>query len=163
MPANAFHFHEAWDFPEASVNEVWDVLAYGELWPLWWKGVRLEAEKLTRGDKPVVGDRGRAKVRGFLPYEFNFIVEALQLEPGRLIVVKTTGDFNGKWSAALTPSKEGTHVDLDWEVTVELPIFRFLAPILWPISVLNHFWTMPRGEQGLRKYLAERRVGSDRR
>jgi hypothetical protein len=96
-------------------------------------------------------------------YEFNFIVEALQLEPGRLIVVKTTGDFNGKWSAALTPSKEGTHVDLDWEVNVELPIFRFLAPILRPIFVLNHFWTMPRGEQGLRKYLAERRVDSDRR
>jgi hypothetical protein len=59
-------------------------------------------------------------VQGFLPYEFNFIVEALQLEPGRLIVVKTTGDFDGKWSAALTRSKEGTHVDLDWQVTVVL-------------------------------------------
>ena len=85
-------------------------------------------------------------MRGFLPYEFNFIVEALQLEPERLIVVKTTGDFDGKWSAALSPSKGGTRVDLDWEVTVELPIFPF-----------------SRGERGLRKYLAERRDGSDRR
>jgi hypothetical protein len=163
VPANAFSFEEAWKFPEASVDEVWDVLAHGELWPLWWKGVWLEAEKLTPGDKPAVGDRGRAKVRGFLPYEFNFTVEALQLEPGRLIVVKTTGDFDGKCSAALSPSNEGTHVDLDWEVSVDLPIPRFLAPILRPVLVLNHFWTMPRGERGLRQYLAERHVYLDRR
>ena len=123
---------------------------------------RLEAEKLAPGDKPAVGDRGRAKVRGFLPYEFNFIVEALQLEPGRLIVVNVTGDFDGKWSAMLSPSSGGTHVDIDWEVTVDLPIPRFLAPILRPVLVLNHFWTMPRGERELRKYLAGRRLRSDR-
>jgi len=165
VPTNAFHFEEAWNFPEASVDEVWNALAHGELWPLWWKGVCLEAEKLTPGDKPAVGDRGRAKVRGFLPYEFNFIVEALQLEPGRLIVVNVTGDFDGKWSAVLSPSSGGTRVDIDWEVTVDLPIPRFLAPILRPVLVLNHFWTMPRGERGLRKYLVEwsaRQLASNR-
>lgn len=163
MPANAFHFKETWNILDASVDEVWDVLAHGELWPLWWKGVWIEAEKLTPGDKPVVGDRGRVKVRGFLPYEFNFIVEAVDLEPGRLIVVKTAGDFHGKWSATLSPSSGGAHVDLDWEVTVDLPIPRFLGPMLPPVLVLNHLWTMPRGERGLRKYLTERCAGSHRR
>lgn len=34
------------------------------------------------GARTVPEAAGRAKVRGFLPYEFNFIVQALQLEPG---------------------------------------------------------------------------------
>ena len=30
-------------------------------WPLWWKGVYLEAEKLTNSDGPKVGTRVRAR------------------------------------------------------------------------------------------------------
>ena len=42
-------------------------LARGELLPLWWKGVYLEAAKLTKSDdEPKVGDRVRARARGFL-------------------------------------------------------------------------------------------------
>jgi hypothetical protein len=36
------------------------VMACGELLPLWWKGVYLEAEKLTNSDGPKIGDRVRA-------------------------------------------------------------------------------------------------------
>jgi uncharacterized protein YndB with AHSA1/START domain len=119
MPSNVFRFDESWAIPSASVEEVYDVLARGELLPLWWKGVYLEAVKLTKSDdEPKVGDRVRAKTRGFLPYELNFIVESVELEPGRRVVVKTIGDFDRRWSAFLTPREGGVHVDLVWEVTV---------------------------------------------
>ena len=83
----------------------------------------------------------------------NFIIEAAELEPGRLVVVKTYGDFDGLWRAELSPSGSGTHVQLTWQVTVERPILKFLAPLLRPAFAWNHRWTTPRGEAGLRRYL----------
>jgi len=103
MPSNVFRFEESWEIPDASVEEVYDVLSRGELLPQWWKGVYLGAEKLGGGDAPKVGDRVRARARGFLPYELNFIVEAVELDPGRRVAVKTIGDFDGRWSATLSP------------------------------------------------------------
>ena len=79
MSSNIFRFNESWEIPNATAAQVYDVLAHGELLPLWWKGVYLEAEKLTPGDEPKVGDRIRARARGFLPYQLNIIVETVDL------------------------------------------------------------------------------------
>lgn len=157
MASNLFRFEESWEIPGASVDEVYDVLAQGELLPLWWTGVYLEAEKLSPPGAPKVGDRLRVKARGALPYHLNFIIEAAELAPGKRVAVKTLGDFEGRWSAQLTPSVNGAHVDLVWEVTVLRPILRYLSPILRPAFAWNHRWTTPRGEAGLRDYLASRR------
>ena len=154
MPSNVFRFEERWELPGPKVRQVYDVLSRGELLPQWWKGVYLEAEKLTPGDYPKVGDRVRVRARGFLPYELNFIVEAVELEPERRVVVRTIGDFDGLWSATLTQTETGVRVDLVWEVTVLRPILRFLAPLLRPAFAWNHRWTTPRGEKGLREYMA---------
>ena len=48
MSANAFRFQESWEIPNASVDDVYEVLSRGELLPLWWKGVYLEAERPRR-------------------------------------------------------------------------------------------------------------------
>jgi hypothetical protein len=157
VASNVFRFDESWSLPGASPQEVWGVLARGELLPQWWRGVYLEAEKLDTGTEPRVGARVRAKARGFLPYRLNFVIEAIELEPGRLVAVKTTGDFDGRWRAVLSPMGVGTRADLTWEVTVERPILRLLAPLLRPAFAWNHRWTTPRGEAGLRAFLAERR------
>ena len=158
MPSNVFRFEETWELPGASVEEVYDVLSRGQLLPQWWKGVYFEAEKLTPGDEPKVGDRLRARARGFLPYELNFIIEAVTLEPNRQVVVRTIGDFDGLWSATLSPSANGVHVDIVWQVTVLRPILKLLAPLLRPAFAANHRWTTPRGERGLREYLASKRA-----
>ena len=154
MSSNVFRFEERWELPGVRVGAVYDVLSRGELLPQWWKGVYLEAEKLSPGDEPKVGDRVRVRARGFLPYELNFIVEAVELEPDRRVVVKTIGDFDGLWSATLMQTETGVGVDLVWEVTVLRPILRLLAPLLRPAFAWNHRWTTPRGEKGLREYLA---------
>ena len=130
MASNVFRFDESWSLPEASPHEVWDVLARGELLPQWWRGVYLEAEKLDPGEEPRVGARVRAKARGFLPYRLNFIIEAVELVPDRLVAVRTSGDFDGRWRAELSPMWGGTRANLTWEETVERPIPRLLAPLL---------------------------------
>lgn len=157
MASNVFRFDETWRIPDASPEEVWDVLAHGELLPEWWREVYLEAEPLDGGGEPHVGARVRAKARGFLPYRLNFIIEATELEPGRLVAVKTSGDFDGRWRAELSPDGNGTRVDLTWEVSVEQPILRMLSPVLRPAFAWNHRWTTPRGERGLRQYIVQRR------
>jgi len=156
MPSNVFRFDESWEIPDASVDEVYDVLADGELLPQWWKGVYLDAVKLSETKEPTVGDRLRVRARGALPYELNFIIEAVELVRGRKVAVKTVGDFEGLWTATLSQRGRDTHVDLVWQVTVLRPILKFLAPALRPAFAWNHRWTTPRGERGLKAYLAAR-------
>ena len=155
MPSNVFRFDENWDLPQAKVEDVYNVLSHGELLPKWWKGVYLEVVPLQQGDEPKVGDKLRARARGALPYELNFILEAVSLVPNRQVVVRSIGDFEGLWTATLSQHGENVRVDIIWQVTVLRPILKFLAPLLRPAFAWNHRWTTPRGEKGLREYLSE--------
>ena len=158
MPSNVFRFDEEWTIPDATPAEVYEVLAHGEWLPLWWRGVYLKAEKLSPTPTPQVGDRLKVRARGALPYQLDFILEAVELDPGRRVAVRTYGDFDGRWSATLSPTPEGVHVALVWEVTVLKPWLKRLAPLLRPLFAWNHRWTTPRGERGLRAFLAQRRA-----
>ena len=160
MPFNVFEFNEHWDIPDETVGDVYKVLAQGELLPQWWKGVYLEAVPLNADAEPKVGARLRAKARGALPYELNFILEAVELVPDKKVVVRTIGDFIGLWTAVLQQQASGVRVDLNWKVTVERPILKYLSPLLRPAFAWNHRWTTPRGELGLREFLAQRRTKS---
>lgn len=155
MPANTYQFLEEWNFPGYTPAQVYAVLADARLLPQWWQGVYLAADPLGDESQPAIGRQVRVKARGFLPYKLNFILEALRLEPDKLIEVKATGDFNGVWRATLSPKGDGTHAELDWRVTVEMPLIRYLSPVLKPIFVWNHYWTTPRGEQGMIRFLAQ--------
>lgn len=157
MPSNEFIFEESWTIPGATPGEVWDVLSDAELLPDWWGDVYKEVVPLTRFDRPTVGGRVRARARGFLPYELNFELEAVELEPGKVVGVRTKGDFDGHWRAVLSADGDGTRVALTWKVLVERPILRLLSPLLRPAFAWNHRWTTPRGEAGLRRFLAQRR------
>ena len=156
MPTNTYRFTEHWWIPGASPDEVYEIISDSRLLPQWWKGVYLEAQPLGEWTKPHVGSRTRVKTRGFLPYRPNFVLESTALQPGGLVEVKASGDFEGVWRATLSPEPGGTHVDIDWRVRVAKPLIRFLSPVLKPLFAWNHYWTTPRGEVGLRTYLRER-------
>lgn len=61
------------------------MLSDAELLPLWWGDVYKEVVPLDKKGKGVVGSRARARARGALPYELNFIVEAVEMDPGKLV------------------------------------------------------------------------------
>jgi hypothetical protein len=158
MQSNQFYFSEYWTFPDASPDEVWAVIADPKLTSKWWHGVYLESQPLDSNyAKPYVGLQTRVVARGFLPYKVKFITQAEKLQPGKLIEVKTVGDFEGIWRAIISKEVRGTRVDIDWTVTVQKPFIRLLSPILKPLFAWNHYWTTPRGEAGLRVYLKEQR------
>jgi uncharacterized protein YndB with AHSA1/START domain len=157
MAAHVFRFEEGWDIPGAGVEEVYDVLAHGELLPLWWKGVYLEARKLTDDAEPRVGAQLAAKVRGFLPFTLDFTIEATELSPPHRVAVTTRGDLDGAWSATLAQQGDGVRADLVFEVAIARPGMRVFAPLLRPLFALNHYWTTPKGEKGLREFVAARR------
>lgn len=156
MPANHYHFVESWNFPGYTPDQVFEVLANATLLPEWWKGVYLEAELIDIYFEPTFGAKVRAKARGFLPYELEFELESLRLEPGRLVEAKATGDFDGIWRGTLIGNEQGTTVEIDWRVTVNMPLIRYLSPIFKRIFAWNHYWTTPRGEQGMLAYLAQK-------
>ena len=76
--------------------------------------------------------------------------------------MKTSGDLDGAWSATLSRKDGGVHVDLVFEVTIERPGMRVFAPLLRPLFALNHYWTTPKGEKGLRAFVAARRRSAGR-
>ena len=156
MPANYYHFVESWNFPGYTPEEVFEVLANATLLPEWWKGVYLEAELLEAKFEPTFSAKVRAKARGFLPYELEFELESMRLEPGKLVEVKATGDFVGIWRGKLIDYGQGTFVEIDWRVTVTMPLIRYLSPLLKPFFAWNHYWTTPRGEQGMLAYLGQK-------
>ncbi len=111
------------------------------------------------GHPPASGGRARVKARGFLPYTLLMTLEATVLEPGKVVEVRTYGDLEGVWRATLSGEGDGTRVDIIEEVMARKPLIRFLSPLLKPVFAWNHYWTTPRGEAGLRAYLAKRHRG----
>lgn len=162
MAANQYHFVETWFIPGFTPEEVYNVISNGTLLPQWWRGVYLEAEALDNAQEPVVGAKTRVKARGFLPYKLNFILEATQLTQDQVVEVTAHGDFEGVWRATMTPKNGGTHVEIDWKVTVQMPLVRYFSPILKPLFAWNHYWTTPRGEAGLIAYLTEQKAQRDK-
>jgi hypothetical protein len=138
IPANSYRFVEYWWIPGASPEEVYEIISQARLLPEWWKGVYLESEPLDGASEAYVGARARVKARGFLPYELNFILETTALQPGRLVEVRTVGDFVGVWRATLSSEPGGTRVDIDWRVVVEKPLIRSLSLLLKPLFAWNH-------------------------
>ena len=158
MPSNAYRFVERWTIPGVSPQQVYEVISDARLLPQWWTGVYLTVEPFDgEWTAPRVGGRVRAVARGFLPYRLHFVLESIVLEPARIVEVRVRGDLDGTWRAVLSADGAGTRVDIVEEVLAEKPLLRVFSPLLKPLFAWNHYWTTPRGEAGLRAYLAQRR------
>jgi hypothetical protein len=158
MPVNSYRFDERWTIPGFSPREVYDVLADAKLLPDWWAGVYIQATPEDAEASPHVGARARVRARGFLPYCILMTLESTVLEPGKIVEVRTSGDLEGTWRATLSADGVGgTYVDIMQEVVAQKPLIRLLSPLLKPLFAWNHYWTSPRGQAGLRAYLARRR------
>ncbi|TIS88413.1 hypothetical protein [Mesorhizobium sp.] len=155
MLSNEFHFLEEWTIPDFSPREIWSgvVAADPKTLPRWWRGVYQEVELAGAEGGLRLGASARVTARGFLPYRLRFVLEVTDLTPGAMIAVRSRGDLEGIWQAKLSGHSSGSHVAIEWRVTVNKPIVRLLSPLLKPIFARNHTWTTPRGEAGLRAYM----------
>ncbi len=88
----------------------------------------------------------------------NFVIEAVEFEPSQRVVARTSGDLDARWSALLSSREGGVHVDLIYEVTVLRPDPAPAGAVVEAGLRWNRRRTTPRGEKGLRKYLAQKRA-----
>jgi quercetin dioxygenase-like cupin family protein/uncharacterized protein YndB with AHSA1/START domain len=148
-------FTDEWDV-RAPADAVFAVLADGERYPEWWRPVYLAAQS----DGPAgVGQTGRQRFKGRLPYELSTRTLVTRHEPPTLLEIAVEGDLrgNGRWT--LSPRSDGTtHVRFDWQVLADRPLLRRLSPVLRPAFRWNHAWAIARARDGLEPY-AQRRPG----
>lgn len=156
MAANAFRITTRWRV-EGSISEVAAILSEPERFPDWWGEVYLGIRVLDRGDANGLGSRIAVHSRGWLPYHLNWEGTLVEDERPRRWVIEAAGDLTGRGVWSLSQDGPWAEIAYDWRVTADRPLFRRLAPVLFPLFAWNHRWAMARGEAGLRHELTRRR------
>jgi uncharacterized protein YndB with AHSA1/START domain len=150
---NSYYFIARWRV-KASAKEVFSIISEPLEYPRWWPAVYLEAKEMMPGEARGVGRRVRFLTRGFLPYTLRWESTVLEAESPHRLVVRATGDFDGRGIWSLVEDGEYCDITFDWKLLVEKPGVRELSFALRPLFEANHRWAMERGEESLKLELA---------
>jgi hypothetical protein len=150
-----YQFVDRWYVPDASVEEVYDIIGEQLEYPNWWGDVFLS----VNGDEgpPRPGRRASVVAKGFLPYKLHFDSEIVECERPHRIRMALSGDFTGGGEWTFERADGGAFATLDWRPIVEKPLVRHLTPLLRPLFAKNHYWTMDRGEEHIVELVRRRR------
>ena|SRR2546422_3675484 len=97
MPSNAYHFEDHWQIP-FPCEDVWTVLSEPTKFPLWWRGVYLNAVVAdSTSEDPHVGQRINVLTKGRLPYRLRWTIETIRLDKPRLIEFKASVEYLQTW------------------------------------------------------------------
>jgi hypothetical protein len=124
--------------------------------PRWWPEAYTRVTEIAPGDSRGCGRISDIVTRGFLPYDVNWRLTVVEVNPPKAIRVTATGDLTGEGEWRL--GQEGGEVALayTWRVRVEKPWMQRLEFLLKPLFTINHNYVMRRGEAGLKRELARR-------
>lgn len=154
MPLNAYYFADRW-YVDAPIEEVWPVIRDLGAYPRWWSEF-IETQK--RNDIDGVGGIIRVHAKAALPYHMYFEVEAVREEPPRVAESRVRGDLNGEMRWTLSSEGSGTRLVFEETVMTGKALLNVLAPLFKPLFAWNHRVMMRSGENGLRRFLGERRA-----
>ena len=143
-----YAFTDEWDVA-ASPDAVFEALADGDSYPLWWRPVYLSVES---GGAPAVGTQSAQHFQGRLPYHLHTRSTITRYEPPAVLEADVVGDLRGRGLWTLTETAGGTHVRFDWTVHADRPLLRALTPLLRPALRANHAWAIARAIEGLEPY-----------
>jgi mannose-6-phosphate isomerase-like protein (cupin superfamily)/uncharacterized protein YndB with AHSA1/START domain len=154
-----YAFTDEWEVA-APRDAVFEALADGDSYPLWWRPVYLSVES---SGAPAVGTQSAQHFKGRLPYHLHTRSTITRYEPPALLEADVEGDLRGRGLWTLTATEAGgTHVRFDWTVHADRPLLRALTPLLRPALRANHAWAIARAIEGLEPYarsIAARGVG----
>jgi uncharacterized protein YndB with AHSA1/START domain len=151
LTAKRFDLVSEWTLP-APPQRVWAEISSPEQWPLWWRAVK-RVETVRPGQASGLGAVWRFTWATALPYTITFEMEATRIEPGHILEGRARGELNGRGLWTIEAAPGGTHVRYDWQVELEVPWQRALAPVLRPVFAWNHQVVMGWGEADIRKRL----------
>jgi hypothetical protein len=154
MGSNDYVFITHWRVP-GRIEQVYDVLIDIENYPRWWPQVYLKVESLTPLTKSA-GDKVRLLTRGKLPYTIRWQSEIIETNRPTGFTIRATDDFEGCGVWLLQQQGDDVLVAFDWRLRAEKPLLRNLSFLFKPFFKWNHRWAMARGEEGLRREVAQR-------
>jgi hypothetical protein len=139
-------FRSVWTI-EATLSDLYTVLADVRRYPAWWPEIR-RVKELSDGRFEMVA-------RSLLPYDLRFVSEErIQSRRPGVIEARLSGDLEGfaRWSIESTGT--GCRLVYDQEVDTRKALLNAVAPVARPGFRLNHSLMMRHGQAGLRTYMA---------
>lgn len=157
---NDYRFVTRWCFT-ATAGEVFAIVSDALEYPRWWPSVYLEVRKLEQGASDGLGRKLALHTRGWLPYTLRWNAETVEVARPHRLVVRATGDFEGRGIWTLEEDGPFVSVVFDWKLSAEKPLLRNLSFLLKPAFAANHRWAMEQGRLGVELELARRRARTD--
>jgi hypothetical protein len=152
---NEYHFVTHWRF-EGALVDVYELISSPLGSMRWWPSVYLDVQQLDSGDSRGVGRRFRFHTKGWPPYTLRWESCVTEMDGPNRLVIRATGDFDGRGIWALRQIDRTVEVEFDWKLSAEKPLIRYLSFLLKPLFSANHRWAMAQGEKGLAQELARR-------
>jgi uncharacterized protein YndB with AHSA1/START domain len=144
-----------------TIEEVYGVLTDAAAMPGWWPEAYTRVSEVAPGEPDGCGRVSDIVTRGFLPYDVNWRLTVVAVEPPTMIRVAATGDLSGEGEWRLDQDGAAVALAYTWRVRVEKPLMERLEFLLKPLFTVNHYHVMRRGEAGLKRELARRQGASD--
>ena len=153
-----YRFVSNWRIPEATCNEVADVLEDLDTLPRWWPSVYLDITPIRSGEEHGLHRIVDLYTKGWLPYTLRWRLEIVEVDYPRSSRVAATGDLTGSGRWQFTQDGPDVAIRYDWEVEAGKPLLRYGSPVLRPLFAANHRWAMARGEESLRREVRRRQA-----
>lgn len=156
MAAPQYHFVSYWRFTAAPEN-VFAIIANPQDYPRWWGEVYLSAETISEGDPDGLGRKIRVVSKGKFNYKVQWDMEILEIKTPARIVIRASGDFDGRGECYIAADGKNCDVMFDWRLVANKPALKYLPLIMKPLFKANHKWAMEQGRLGLDRELASLR------
>ena len=145
---NDYHFVTRWRV-RGTAQEVYALVSHPLDYPRWWPSVYLNAVQIAPPDEHGLGRRMKFLTKGWLPYTLQWESQAIESDAPNRLVIRATGDFNGRGIWSITQDGEFAKIEFDWQLTADKPLLRQLSFLLKPVFSANHVWAMTRGQESL--------------
>lgn len=148
---NRFHLVTEWHL-NVPLDRVWDTLLDAPQWPTWWRGIR-SVERVADGDPSGVGMRLRQRWRSLLPVTLTLDLEIVEVEPGRRLVGRASGDLAGTCTFQFEGAGDTTVVRFVMDISPTRRWMNLPVPFAGRIAELNFDAVMRQGGSGIARRL----------
>lgn len=137
-----FRSDRSWSFA-VDTDELWSMLTRVDRYPAWWPW--LARFHPIGGFQP--GARWSCTVSPPLPYEVHFSVLLDDVDPGRSVRARVTGDIDGDALLTLDAHGDTTTARLRSELAPARPALRRVGGAARPLVEWGHDWVLDQGQR----------------
>jgi hypothetical protein len=142
---------------ETTRERIWSLLTEPTGWPDWWPHLR-SVSRLDRGEPDGAGARHSFVWRSGLGYRLRIVMTTTRTQRLRELEASASGDLRGIGLWLIEDDAPGAlRLTYRWDVELNRPWMRLLAPLLQGVFARRHFAVMASGAAGMARQLGCRR------